>query len=118
MVYFSKFSRSFKIMAYGGITKHSLFHSSFLLLLWVSEVEMLSPIQVKYPPELSLYRYILYFFEISGWLFCIVTSVSFIIILKKTTSVHQNLRLILANMCFVYIIVAMMRLVCQDNTKV
>lgn len=83
----------------------------FIFLLLFKEINMLSVTQVTYPPTISPYRYVLYFFELTFWLFCIFTSISFLAILKQTTSVHRNLRLILANMCFVYMVVAMTRFV-------
>lgn len=70
---------------------------------------------VQLPSVLKPYEYVIHGFEAFFWIASIFFNGLFLIVLKRTTTVHRNLRLLMANMIMVYCIVGTMRCIQISN---
>ena len=64
---------------------------------------------VQLPSKMEVYEYVINSLEACFWLISLVANGIFLIVLKRTSTVHRNLRLLIANMIIVYMITAITR---------
>ena len=67
------------------------------------------------PSIMKPYEYVIHGFEAFFWISSMFLNGLFFVVLKNTTTVHRNLRLLMANMIMVYCIVAIMRCIQISN---
>uniref|UniRef100_A0A7E4VWV8 G protein-coupled receptor n=1 Tax=Panagrellus redivivus TaxID=6233 RepID=A0A7E4VWV8_PANRE len=71
----------------------------------------MQPYHFQYSNSYDVPRFCMNIMEAGSWILCLICNIIFMIVLYQTKSMHRNLRLLLANVAFVYCVVGMSRFV-------